>query len=324
MIQVIYNPQSRMCKTALRKMIKTDLPEHDDMNYVEVDMGKDRLLDLANECLALPLGYDKKAVVAENFYYLEKSKTKPKLIKGDETETLVSFFKNPDPSILLYILVYADALDENGELYEALKEGGAKFNVVGSFTSDQWPAVVTHFFEKRGISIEQDAVSELIERVGGDYSTFLNEGQKLVSYSNGDPITKKTIEMLVSQPLEGDMFQLSNALTRGDKKRAFAVYKDLKVKNIRGITLMNSLAKQLVFLHQVQFLYSKNVPNQNIAKELGCSVGRVNASLYSVRKMKEKSLEKGIESLYEAQLSVMSGKTDEDLAFNLFLANFDL
>lgn len=324
MIQVIYNPQSRMCKTALRKMIKTDLPTYDDMNYVEVDMGKERLLDLANECLALPLGYDKKAVVAENFYYLEKSKTKPKLQKGDETESLITFFKNPDPSILLYILVYADALDEHSELYEALKEGGAKFNVVGSFTPDQWPTVVSHFFEKRGLSIESDAVQELVDRVGGDYSTFLNEAQKLASYSNGEPVTKKVVETLVSQPLEGDMFQLSNALTRGDKKRAFSVYKDLKVKNIRGITLMNSLSKQLVFLHQVQFLYSKNVSNQNIAKELGCSVGRVNASLYSVRKMKDKSLEKGIESLYEAQLAVMSGKTDEDLAFNLFLANFDL
>lgn len=324
MIQVIYNPQSRMCKTALRKMLKTDLPEHDDMNYVEVDMGKERLLDLANECLALPLGYDKKAVVAENFYYLEKSKTKPKLLKGDETESLIAFFNNPDPAILLYILVYAENLDDSSELYKALKDGGAKFNVVGSFTPDQWPTVVVHFFEKRGISIEPGAVSELVERVGGDYSTFLNEGQKLVSYSNGEPITKKVIETLVSQPLEDDMFQLSNALTRGDKKRAFSVYKDLKVKNIRGITLMNSLAKQLTFLHQVQYLNNQGLSSQSIAKELGCSVGRVNASLYSVRKMKENSLEKGIESLYEAQLSVMSGKTDEDLAFNLFLANFDL
>lgn len=324
MIQVIYNPQSRMCKTALRKMLKNDLPEHDDMNYVEVDMGKERLLDLANECLALPLGYDKKAVVAENFYYLEKSKTKPKLIKGDETESLIAFFKNPDPAILLYILVYAETLDDSSELYKALKEGGATFNVVGSFTPDQWPAVVAHFFEKRGIEIEQNAIQELVDRVGGDYSTFLNEGQKLVSYSNGDPIKKEIVEMLVSQPLEDDAFQLSNALTRGDKKRAFTVYKDLKVKNVRGITLMNSLAKQLTFLHQVQYLNAKGFSSQAIAKELGCSVGRANASLYSVKKMKDNSLEKGIESLYQAQLSVMSGKTDEDLAFNLFLANFDL
>lgn len=324
MIQVIYNPQSRMCKTALKKMLKMELPEHDDMNYVEVDMGKERLLDLANECLALPLGYDKKAVVAENFYYLEKTKTKPKLIKGDETESLIAFFKNPDPAILLYVLVYAENLDENGELYQALKEGGAKFNVVGSFTPDQWPTVVSHFFEKRGITIEPAAVSEIVERVGGDYSTFLNEGQKLVSYSNGEPITKEIVETLVSQPLEDDMFQLSNALTRGDKKRAFEVYRDLKVKNIRGISLMNALAKQLVFLHQVQFLNSKGNSSQNMAKELGCSVGRVNASLYSVRKMKENTLQKGIESLYEAQLSVMSGRTDEDLAFNMFLANFDI
>ena len=50
MIQVIYNPQSSMCKTALRKVLKNDLPERDEMNYVELDMGKERLIDLANEC----------------------------------------------------------------------------------------------------------------------------------------------------------------------------------------------------------------------------------------------------------------------------------
>ena len=33
---------------------------------------------------------------------------------------------------------------------------------------------------------------------------------------------------------------------------------------------------------------------------------------------------KAIEDLYQAELGVMTGKVDEDLAFNLFLANFSL
>lgn len=324
MIQVLFNPQSMMCKASLKKLINKELPERDDMNFVELDMGKERLVDLANECLSLPLGYDKKVVVAENFYYLAKSKTKVKLLKGDEDETLITYFKNPDPSISLFILVYADTLDKKSPLYLALEEGKAVFNQIATFTPEQWPQIAMKYFQKNGIEIRQDAAVELVSRIGGDYSTFLNEASKLVTYSKGEVVTKEMVEMLVSQPLEDDMFQLSNALTRGDKKRAFKVYKDLKVKNIRGITLMNALAKQLQFLHEVQHLYSKRMDSFAISKELGCTPGRVNASLYSVRKMRDTCLEKGLEALYEAELAVMSGQKDEDLAFNMFLANFEL
>ncbi len=324
MIQVIYNPQSSMCKTALRKVLKNDLPERDEMNYVELDMGKERLIDLANECESLPLGYDKKAVVAENFYYLEKSKTKQKPQKGDVADDILNFFRKPNPDILLYVLVYAEALDENGEFFKALKEGGAKVTVVNSFGADQWPVVVKNFFEKRNTKINPDAAKELIARVNNDYSAFLNEALKLVTYANGETITKAMVETLVSQPLEENMFELSNALTRGDKKKALNVYNNLKVKNTRGISLMNALVKQLTFLHQVQYLNNNGLNPQAIAKELGCSIGRANASLFSVRKMSDKCLEKAIEDLYQAELGVMTGKIDEDLAFNLFLANFSL
>ena len=324
MIQVIYNPQSSMCKTALRKVLKNDLPERDEMNYVELDMGKERLIDLANECESLPLGYDKKAVVAENFFYLEKTKTKQKPQKGDVADDLLNFFRKPDSNISLYILVYSEALDENGEFCKALKEGGAKFTSVNSFGPDQWPVVVNNFFEKRNTKINADAVKELILRVNNDYSAFLNEAMKLVTYANGETVTKQTVETLVSQPLEENMFELSNALTRGEKKKALNVYNDLKVNNTRGISLMTALVKQLTFLHQVQYLYNNGLNPQAISKELGCSLGRANASLYSVRKMSDKCLEKAIEDLYQAELGVMTGKVDEDLAFNLFLANFSL
>ena len=150
------------------------------------------------------------------FYYLEKSKTKVKPQKGDVADDLLTFLKNPDPNILLYILVYAEALDEAGDFFKALKEGGAKVTAVNSFGPDQWPVVVNNFFEKRNTKIDADAAKELIVRVNNDYSTFLNEALKLLTYANGEPVTNKMVEMLVSQPLEENMFELSNALTRGD------------------------------------------------------------------------------------------------------------
>ena len=52
------------------KLVLSILPTKDDMNYVELDMAETKLIDLYNEAESLPLGYDKKVVVADNFFYL--------------------------------------------------------------------------------------------------------------------------------------------------------------------------------------------------------------------------------------------------------------
>jgi hypothetical protein len=88
-----------MVKGALKKLMQTSCPNPDAMNYVAFDLGVTPLLDVANECLSLPLGYDKKTVVAENCFFLEKSRSKPKYLKGDDPKAFLAYLQNPDPAI---------------------------------------------------------------------------------------------------------------------------------------------------------------------------------------------------------------------------------
>lgn len=326
MINVFFSSQSRMLKGPLQRKIKEVLPEHDDLNYVKVDMSISKMLDLSNECLSLPLGYEKKAVIAENFHYLAKSKTKKKLLSGDDDTPLIDFFKNPDPSIELFIMVYADSLDEKSVYYKALKEGGCSFFGIAAFDESDWQKFIPQFFEKRGNKIAQDATTELLERIGGDYSLFIQEGNKLLTYANGQPITLEMVKMMVSAPLEDDIFVLSNALTKGDKQQAMHVFKDMQVKGSSGgaIPLMNMLSNQFIFLDQVKYLYNRGYEVFDISTKLNCSPGRVKASLYNVKKMSASCLHKAINQLYYYQSSVFQGKMTDKLAFELFLANFEL
>ncbi len=326
MINVLFSSQSRMLKGPLQRMIKEVLPEHDDLNYVKIDMSTSKLLDLSNECLSLPLGYEKKAIIAENFYYLSKTKTKKKLLSGDDDEPILSFFKNPDPNIELHLLVYSESLDEKSSYYKALQEGGCKFSGVTAFDQNDWQTFIPRFFEKRGGSITQEATTELLERIGGDYSLFIQEGNKLLAYANGEKVTLEMVKELVSAPLEDDIFVLSNALTKGDKQLALHVFKDMQVKGSSGdaIPLMNMLCNQFIFLDQVRYLYKRGFDVFDISKKLNCSTGRVKASLYNVKKMSLTCLRRALNQLYFYESSVFQGKMTDKLAFELFLTNFEL
>ncbi len=326
MINVLFSSQSRMLKGPLQRMIKETIPEHDDLNYVKIDMSTARLLDLSNECLSLPLGYDKKAIVAENFYYLSKTKTKKKLLSNDDDEPLLNFFKNPDPNIELYLLVYSESLDEKSSFYKALQEGGCKFSGVTAFDQNDWQNFIPKFFEKRGTKIMPDATTELLERIEGDYSLFIQEGNKLLAYANGETVTLDMVKKLVSAPLEDDIFVLSNALTKGDKQLALHVFKDMQIKGSSGgaIPLMNMLCNQFIFLDQVRYLYKRGFDVFDISKKLNCSPGRVKASLYNVKKMSPICLSRAINQLYFYEMNIFQGKMSDILAFELFLANFEL
>ena len=313
-----------MVKGALKKLMQTSCPNPDAMNYVAFDLGVTPLLDVANECLSLPLGYDKKTVVAENCFFLEKSRSKPKYLKGDDPKALLAYLQNPDPAIDLYLLVYNDALDERGDFFQALLADGARINPVSEFSKEQWHDYIARFFEKRNVAIEPMAINEIQNRIAGDYARFLNEGQKLVAYSNGEKITKAVVESLVSEPLEDDAFRLSNALTRGDVKNAIRIYQDLRVFSAEPISLIHLLANQFRFLNEVRYLQSSGLGSSQISGALQCSSMRVSIALDNLRRMGEDSLNNALDGLYDCEVSILTGKCDPDMAFSLYLANFTL
>lgn len=322
MIYVVYASQSKMIKDGLKKLLDKEIPEQDPMNTIFMDMGNRRLYELYDEASYLPLGYDKKAVVAENFYYLAKSKTKAKIAKDDDVEGILSYFEMPMDEITVFLLVYADALDEKSEMYAALTKGGAKFIPVLPFTDEKWDSYIPKYFENRGSYIYGDAAQLLKERIQGDYSTFVNEATKLMTYCGDDPITLKIVQELVPVPLEDDVYALSNALCHGEIGKAISIYKDLKIKSTDPITLIRLLATQFRFLNQIAYLRDRRYSIDDMMRELNCKYGRVKMSLTNLRYIDSDQIADILEDLYRCELDIFTGKIDQDIAFQMLLANF--
>jgi DNA polymerase-3 subunit delta len=318
-----------MVQGALRKILKSVMPERNGLNCVKIDLGESDLSEVAAECSYLPLGEERKCVIVDNAAFLgsgegkSRGRGRKKPAKADSG--FLEYLSHPDESVDLFFLVYSESLNERSPYFEPLRKAKAVFSLVSVFTPEQWRAYIPRFFEKRGYVIEGPAVSELSKRIAGDYARFLSEAQKLVSYClETKRVALKDVKDLVAEPLEEDSYHLANALCVGDNKKALRIYRDLKLRSVDEVSLIRLVANQFRFLNEVRYLHDRGVSPEDIGHTLFASTGRVNVSLSNLRRMGGETLNEGLEQLYRCEFSIMTGKTSPQLAFTLFLSTFSL
>lgn len=323
MIYVYFNEQDVLVKRVVNKYVSKSLPNKNDFNYVKLFYPEATISEIVDECYNLPLGEDKKIIVVDNASFLtgEKGKKKKKSEKLDE---LISYCKNPDMSVDLILMVYSSSILESSELVKVIKNTGTIKEVITPTEAD-WKNEIRRYFSLNHIEIDDDAVEELSRRIEGDYSRFSNETKKLASYSNGEKITLNIVRMLVAGTVETDVFSLSNALVRGNKKAALKIYNDLKIHNTDEVTLIGILANQFKFMDQVNYLSNRGMTNKQIANELKCNERRVQVTLAtSLRGTNSNAIKRALDELYETSKAILTGKVNSSYAFKTFILNFSL
>ena len=320
MITILSSADAEMALSRAKKMIAKDFPVRDETNYVSFNMTMTPVAELAEECEFLPLGADKKCVLAENCFFLAKSKTKPKLQKDDSLDGLLAFCKNPSEFVDLYLLVYGE-VDPKNEIVHAVANTGSVKEIPIPEPKD-WIEYAQKYLKAHSGGIEADAANELVRRVGGDYGRFMGELHKLENYGNGEPISLKAIRMLVAPKLEDDAFELSNHLLKGNVGWALRVYRELKIRGTDEIRLINMLANQFRFLDMVRLLDAKGYTSRDIAAELKEKPWRVEFGLRNLYSIKPDSIPRILEELYLCEKSILSGEVDAGFAFESFIVNY--
>lgn len=323
MILALYSVDPQMARHVALKQIRKDFPNRDEFNYASFNMSMTTLNELADECSFLPLGTERKCVLATDCAFLAKGKTKFKYQKDDGPDKLLEYLKNPSSFVDLYLLVYAEEVDEKNPLVKAIINTGAVKGIPLP-KPEEWVTYATKYCQAKGSPIDNDAARELVSRVDGDYGRFINELDKMIAYANGESIRLAAIKNLVSPKIEDDTFAMSNALTRGDVAKAMAIYKDLKAHSVDEIRLINQLANQFLFMDEVRYLDMKGSSSSSIAKELFTSPKRVEVTLRNLYRMKPNAIERILEELYACEKSILTGQVAPDFAFARFLANYEI
>lgn len=311
---ILYGEQYPMIRKHLAKILKECLKEPDDFNTVKIDFDESSIEEIIMEASLLPLGYDKKAIVVDNANFLTKEG------KEDEKNKLVECIKNTPDDINLIFILRSDKLDKNGPIASYIQNHGQIFEFV-NLKKEDWPVYVRKYFKAREVEIEAAAVNELIARVDGDLTRFINEADKLCLYKN--KLTLSDILLMVAKPLEDDAFQMSNALFRGDNSLAISIFRDLKMLGAKATdALIPMLASQFRFISEVCFLDVRGLEKGEIARQLGVNEVRVSIALKNSRYLSRRQIAHALDDLYNLDVQIKSGQIDRSYGLELFLINF--
>lgn len=314
MLYILYGLQYPVIKKRINKILKENLVQIDEFNLIKLDNDICSIDDVILEGSMLPLGYEKKAVVVDNVSFLKKG------AKKEDIDKILDFLKTCDNSIDLFFIVRSDSIDDNSPICKYVLENGQIMKFV-ELTKEEWPRYVKKYFKDKDVSISDEAIKELISRIDGDLTRFINEADKLINYKNN--LSLSDVCLMVSKPLEDDAFQMSNALLRGDNATALSIFRDLRLLGNKNVDyLIPMLAKQFRFIFQVSYLYSEGLDKDEIAHELSANAYRVKMTLNNIRRFPLKNIVSIIDELYYLDYQIKSGQIDRFYGIELFLINF--
>ena len=130
------------------------------------------------------------------------------------------------------------------KLYEALSKTAQEVKFEAQEKSDliNW---IRRRFRALGKDIAAPAAEHLIFTCGGLMTGLVSEIEKIGAYAKGQTVTIEDINAVADPVLDAVVFDMTNAITRGDYDRACELLGQLLKKQEEPIMLLAAIAKEL-------------------------------------------------------------------------------
>ncbi len=244
---------------------------------VFADDFKGSATDIIDSCKVLPLGSEKRFIVV-NDYIGKKNESEKKIFQ--------QYLSDPNPSTCLLFFStnkseFFDSLKYNAENIDCTK---VSRNFLFLFLKQR--------LEKQNLSIENAAINKFLDSCNFSISKLDTEIDKIASlklFDSNKKITEKDIEENITKSLEYAIFDLSNALSKKDADKVYALI-DVMLKNkeqpVSIISLLTGHFRRLFFISRSDFS-KKELSEMLGIKEYAVTKYAEQLSLFSQRRLKE-------------------------------------
>ena len=231
------------------------------------------------------------------------------------SEAVVSYLADPNPQCVLCLV--AEKLAKNTRLYKAVAKVGPH-SVIDCAPLKRWelPPYVVKLAQKRGLSMDNAAAQELVERVGESTVSLDNQIATLAQLvGDAGRITLADVEANVAQIAEVSPWAFADAVCERNAPRAMEMLNLMK-------------APSLVFLHSVlvgrlrELICAKSLDARGAASGLARELGRQSWQVKNhVRWSRAFGEEELVELLGQAAVCerALKGSQDSEAAFARFV-----
>lgn len=320
MVYLVHGSQSLTIKKHIQKLIEENLEVIDDFSCAYFDCEEASIDAIMHDVDTLPLGYEKKVVVARNAYFFTEKFPKKDNNDDEDYAHLKKYIQSNDAKTTLIFSANVTKISDKKGLLKVLKAHG-KVVTIADLKDHERPLAIKKILEKKNIQLESKKVFDsLMERIGTDWESIANDIQKLELLN--ETITLESVEALISRPLEDNIFGIIDAIVDKDIEKALSIFYDLRVQNEDPVSLLPRMAAQLRHMYQVFYLKNKGYNDAKITSELNVHPYRVTLALQKRSRISEKKILKMIHDLAVLDLEIKSGIAEKYQAFEMFLVRY--
>jgi len=171
------------------------------------------------------------------------------------------------------------------------------------------------------INLSLEAVNLLAAIIGNDLWQLDREIHKLANYKSGEKVTTEDINLMVKGKYNDDIFQLMDAISSKNKKKALKLFQDQLDSGSNEIYLLTMLVRQFRIFWQIKEATEKdNLPEAMIAKQLKIHPYVVKKSLSQLRNFPIEQIKKIYQQLLDFEIKIKSTNITFELLFDLLIA----
>ena len=301
--------QNQRKKQLIEQFVSID----DQMNltYYNEEANND-ISQLIIQCQTYPFLSDYRVIVYENPSFIFDSK----LLDAKQQQALVDYLSNPVETTVL-IIVINKTVNSNSLIYKKISKY-FKIEKFDKLSQNDFEKFVRDDLKTNSVNISKDALDLLLSRLDNDVEKYKNELNKLLTY--GSELDYQDIDYLINQPIENDIFKLTNAINQNDLAASLKVYRDLLTNNKNDVlSIIGLLASQYRSMSQVKLLSQLGYNNAQIAAKLNVSAGSVYYKLRDSLSLSAKELMNKLNQLAILDESIKSGLTEPVSGLELFI-----
>ena len=192
---------------------------------------------------------------------------------------IVDYLENPSPGADLVLL--GKRLSTREKLLTATKRSGEIHNFEQP-TGKVLVGWVVGYAKKLGLHLPEDVAQGLIDCCSGDKMRLAHETEKLALYVGQGRATREDVEVLCPPDVHSNIFAFVDALTAGDRGKAFKLLEGLVGTGEPPLRITYMVRRQFRLVTRARTLFERGASQREVAKVL-------RVPLFVARKLEEQA-----------------------------------
>ena len=239
--------------------------------------------------------------------------------KRDSSELADYLSQMPEST---HIIFREDEIDKRNRLFKKVKELGY-FAEMKRQTEAELERWILTILKKEQINLTRSTMSYLLETIGTDMNVIRNELDKLIAYLGDKKVLEPAdIDKICSRQISGQIFEMIDAMSSKNRKKAFQLYYDLIALKEPPMRILFLITRQYLQLYQIKEMQKQGLSGQALTAASGLSSYAIRKVSQRASRFSSEELKHCIEECAQMDEQIKTGLIRDSIAVELLITAF--